>query len=121
MEMAMHIRVRARDIDNMPDLALEADRQVRNAMGRLSRRISGVAVRLFDVNGPRGGVDKACEVTVSLGRAGIVHYRAVECTTAAAVGLAVSGVRAAVRRRVALRRETRRRPGRRRSPGLVAG
>lgn len=116
----MHIRVRARDIDNMPDLTVEADRHMRKAMRRLSGRISGIAVRLFDVNGPRGGVDKACEITVSLGRAGTVHYRAVECTTAAAVALAVSGVRAAVRRRLALRRETPRRLDRRRSSGVTA-
>ncbi len=115
----MQVLFRTRDADVTPELVLEADRELRHAVGRLARRVSGIAVRLFDLNGPRGGVDKACEVTVSLGRAGTVHYRAVASSAAAAIRLAVSGIRDVVKRRVALRRESRRRQARRRRSELA--
>lgn len=36
------------------------------ALGRFRSRIRSVTVRLADVNGPRGGVDKTCLVTIRL-------------------------------------------------------
>ena len=45
-----------------------AQRRLRFALGRFDRRIDGVRVRFHDVNGPRGGVDQECQVTVRLGR-----------------------------------------------------
>ncbi len=110
----MKIRVRARDIASTQDLIPDTDRQLRRAMGRFARRISAIGVRLFDINGDRGGVDKACEVTVSLGRAGTVRYRAVASTAAAAMALAVSGIRGGVGRHLAVHRGSRRRLARRR-------
>jgi putative sigma-54 modulation protein len=110
----MQIRVWARHVDLAADLVTEADQLVRRAVSRLARRVSAVAVRLFDVNGPRGGVDKVCEVTVTLDRAGSVHYRAVAPSAAGATRLAVSGIREAMLHCVALRRDVRRRRARRR-------
>jgi hypothetical protein len=37
---------------------------VRRVLGRLSRRIRRVRVHVFDVNGPRGGIDKLCRLVV---------------------------------------------------------
>lgn len=36
------------------------------ALGRFDGRVRSVTVRLTDVNGPRGGVDKQCRVTAHL-------------------------------------------------------
>ena len=36
------------------------------ALGRFHGRVRSIAVRVADVNGPRGGVDKRCHVTVRL-------------------------------------------------------
>ncbi len=110
----MRIRIRTDDIDAPADHARGTERRVRRAIGRLARRVSRVAVRLFDVNGPRGGIDKACEVTVWLGRAGTIHYSAIASSALAARTLALDGTRDAVRRRLALDRECRRRLARRR-------
>jgi len=41
-------------------------RRLEFALGRFVRRIDRVSVRVADVNGPRGGVDKQCRVRVRL-------------------------------------------------------
>jgi putative sigma-54 modulation protein len=41
-------------------------RRVRFALSRFAHRITRVAVRLVDINGPRGGVDKRCRVLIEL-------------------------------------------------------
>ena len=38
------------------------------ALGRFAGRVRSITVRLGDLNGPRGGVDKTCAVTVQLDR-----------------------------------------------------
>lgn len=43
-----------------------ARRRFEFALARYGRRIQSVAIRLADVNGPRGGVDQRCRVTVRL-------------------------------------------------------
>jgi putative sigma-54 modulation protein len=43
-----------------------AQRRFELALSRFHGRIRSVAVRVVDVNGPRGGVDKRCHVTVRL-------------------------------------------------------
>ncbi|MBX6313964.1 MAG: HPF/RaiA family ribosome-associated protein, partial [Isosphaeraceae bacterium] len=42
------------------------ERRLRFALGRFMRRIDRVIVRLSDINGPRGGVDKRCLILVTL-------------------------------------------------------
>lgn len=46
------------------ELADPARRRLEFALGRFGGRIRSVTVRLGDVNGPRGGVDKTCLVTI---------------------------------------------------------
>lgn len=48
------------------ELAEYTGRRLRFALGRFAGRIERVMVRLSDVNGPRGGVDKRCQITVAL-------------------------------------------------------
>lgn len=43
-----------------------AERRLQAALGRFSKRVPLVTVRLLDVNGPKGGVDKRCQVTLSV-------------------------------------------------------
>jgi hypothetical protein len=52
-------------------------RRLHIALGRLEERISRVIVRLTDLNGPRGGIDKCCRIVVSLWRRGrvVVEHR----------------------------------------------
>lgn len=48
------------------ELADLARRRLEFALGRFGGRIRSVTVRLGDVNGPRGGVDKTCVVKIRL-------------------------------------------------------
>lgn len=62
----MRIEIRARHIPLTRTLRLYCERRVRFALDRLSDRVKAVVVRLEDTNGPRGGVDKACRVTLRM-------------------------------------------------------
>ncbi len=110
----MQIQVRARHVVVPPRFAQEVEHRMRVAIGRFARRVHRVALRFSDLNGPRGGVDKACVVTVSLSKAGTLRYRAVAGDVVAAMFRAVAGTQEAVVRRLGLRRDGPRQDGRQR-------
>ena len=62
---AFEIAVRT---SGLPDGSLvpRVERRVRTALRRYAAHIRAVRVRLRDVNGPRGGVDKECTIAVRL-------------------------------------------------------
>lgn len=47
-------------------IAERARRRVQSALDRFGSRVRAVRVRITDVNGPRGGIDKQCIVAVRL-------------------------------------------------------
>ncbi|HWI19449.1 MAG TPA: HPF/RaiA family ribosome-associated protein [Vicinamibacterales bacterium] len=47
-------------------VAERARRRVQFALDRFSSRVRAVRVRITDINGPRGGIDKQCIVAVRL-------------------------------------------------------
>ena len=57
------------DGDQMRDLSVE---RVRFTLRRLSGLVPRAKVQFSDVNGPRGGVDKRCQVELSTDAAGTV-------------------------------------------------
>ena len=58
----MQITVRA----SSGGLSRLARRRFELALGRFNGRVRSVAIRIVDLNGPRGGIDKRCRVTVQL-------------------------------------------------------
>ncbi|MCY1021784.1 HPF/RaiA family ribosome-associated protein [Pyxidicoccus sp. MSG2] len=62
----MRIEIRARHIPLTETLRTHCERRVRFALDRLADRVKEVVLRLEDTNGPRGGVDKTCKVTLRL-------------------------------------------------------
>ena len=60
----MHIEVSANGIRVTPAMREHVQHRLHLALGRFANRIDGVAVRLTDVNGPRGGVDVHCRIRV---------------------------------------------------------
>lgn len=44
------------------------DKRIRFALARIGHRLRRVEVRLSDINGPRGGVDKRCLIEVRIDR-----------------------------------------------------
>lgn len=51
-----------------PALQKFTEQQLKTVLERFGDRVERVAVRMDDVNGPRGGLDKRCGVTISLAR-----------------------------------------------------
>jgi ribosome-associated translation inhibitor RaiA len=54
------------------ELREHIERRLRFALGRFAARIDRLMVRLSDVNGPRGGIDKRCRIVVALIPRGVV-------------------------------------------------
>jgi hypothetical protein len=48
------------------------ERRVRFVLRRLRERVSRAEVKLSDVNGPRGGIDRRCQVRLQTAAAGTV-------------------------------------------------
>lgn len=67
----MQIIVESRDADGTQMRELSVQR-VRFALRRLSSYVPRAKVQFTDVNGPRGGIDKRCQVELSTAKAGTV-------------------------------------------------
>ena len=72
---------RAAEGNQMRDLSIE---RVRFALRRLAALVPRAKVQFTDVNGPRGGVDKRCQVELKTARAGtlVIAYLARDWRTA---------------------------------------
>jgi ribosome-associated translation inhibitor RaiA len=73
-------------------------------LGKFASSIERVSVRVEDVNGPRGGVDHACQVKVVLSELPSVTYVAQDASAAPAIDRALTGSERAVRRALGRRR-----------------
>ncbi len=73
------------------------EKRARAALGRLAARVSSVTVALSDVNGPRGGEDLHCSVTVELVPNGSVRGEATDSDLFSAVGRALARARRTIR------------------------
>ena len=68
--MKIIIKTHRLKLDQKSIVAME--RRIRFALGRFGSSISDVTVRLTDLNGPKGGVDKKCLIVVKLRKGGEV-------------------------------------------------
>ena len=64
----MKMEVRGRDVEITKSLRAYVERRLSFALDRFAARIRTVRLRLADINGSRGGVDKSCLLDVSLAR-----------------------------------------------------
>lgn len=85
----MQVIFEARDPQASPLRDL-AERRLRFVLRRLSWLVPRARVRLSDVNGPRGGVDKRCQVELSTDGAGSVVITAVARQWRSAIDSALS-------------------------------
>jgi len=105
----MTYRVRFRGIESSAALREHAERRLHRQLGRYRQQITSVALRLTDINGPRGGSDKQCQITVRGGSGiGSVDVSVTHEDAYAAVDLAMERVRRAVGRSIQRSREPRR-------------
>jgi len=98
----MRLRMAARGIELSVDLADYVRRRAHFSLGRFAGRIRSLSIRLADVNGPRGGIDKLCDVRVDVGLRQPVIVCECQASIRSAVGFALERAERAVQRRLNL-------------------
>jgi putative sigma-54 modulation protein len=86
----MIIEVRFQGVELSDELRDLAVRRVHTHIGPHEREVKYVTVRLSDVNGPKGGVDKECRVTIGGPRIGVRVLSERSVDLRAAIDLATS-------------------------------
>jgi ribosome-associated translation inhibitor RaiA len=85
----MKIDVRFRGLEASETLRRHVQRRINAQLSRFGHEISTVVVRLSDLNGPKGGLDKRCQVHLRGPRIGSATIRELSHDARTAVDLAV--------------------------------
>lgn len=112
----MTVSVRGYGIEVSPGLGGLVERRLFFALSRFGGRVRAVSVRLVDLNGPRGGIDKKCTMSARLAPRGSVRAENRDSELPAAVDRAATRLARAVTRALERRRETAKGGGARRRP-----
>ena len=83
-----------------------AERRLRFALTHADQRVRRVTMRLFDVNGPRGGIDKCCRIQVMLNGLAEVVIADTEADLYVAIDRAADRIGRTVARRLARESES---------------
>ena len=102
----MNLEIRGRNLTVSAPLREHCETRLHFAFGRFSDQVTRVSVRLMDQNGPRGGVDKSCQLTVYLRKTRPVHIESVNDNLFAAVAEAADRASHAVARTLSRSRPT---------------
>jgi putative sigma-54 modulation protein len=105
----MEIRITANNLSVSDALRSYTERRLRAAVAGMARLLEEVDVRLSDINGPRGGVDKLCGIRIVLRRAGVVFVRATGADAYSTIDKAAARLRSALGRHRGRHRSKRRR------------
>jgi putative sigma-54 modulation protein len=100
--MRLELNIRGLSGTNRLDEAI--DRRLRFALGRFSSRLRDVRADVGDLNGPRGGVDKYCLISVRTEEGHQLRARAVEQNVSGAIDRAADRISRIVSRHFHLRR-----------------
>lgn len=109
----MQIQIQASHFDEQGDWRASIEERVNFVLRRLRHQISQARISLSDINGPRGGVDKQCQLTLKKTGAGAVVITTNARTYANALDAALSRasqaiVRSLQRKRASVRGQARR-------------
>jgi ribosome-associated translation inhibitor RaiA len=104
MEVQFHIH----NTDLVDALRNYVERKLHFSLGRFISRLGRVTVKIADINGPRGGVDKACRISAEMlpGRK-LIWQEAVDANLFVAVDHATERIGRSFGRAVARDRELR--------------
>ena len=104
----MKVEVRFHGLESSSALREHASRRIHFHLSRFGSEVTSVLVRIGDVNGPKGGVDKRCQVTVRGPRLGSATLDDLSGDAYAAVDGAVERIGRAVGRELERVRSDRR-------------
>ncbi len=93
----MIVDMRTQDLDLAGAVQRHVERRIRAALGSSEARIRSVSLALSDVNGPRGGLDLRCAVTVELAPRGWLRVEATGSDLFSAIGQALARARRSIR------------------------
>jgi len=103
----MKTTIRFRNIEASDELRVAVERLAYLHLSRFGGEVRNVRIGVSDVNGPRGGVDKRCQVAVSGDRLGQVSVQQMHGDVAIAIELALDRAARAVGRSLERQREQR--------------
>ena len=104
----MQIAIQSRDFSLTDALQDHVNRRIGFTLARGASRVRRVDVRLSDLNGPRGGVDKRCLIEVRLDGLPAVVVEDVQADMYTAIDRAAGRAARTVMRRLALNNTRRR-------------
>jgi len=104
----MKLEVRGLNVEITDSLRTYAQRKLGFALDRFAERIRTVRLKLGDMNGSRGGVDKRCQLAISLAQSTPITLESRASTVQGAVDRIASKVRSFVERRFVRKHEERR-------------
>ena len=104
----MEVTISAKGISVDDILRAYIDRRFRFALGRFGSHIKRVMVRFVDTNGPRGGLDKRCQINVTLQPSGSVRIEDFDLDMRPVVDRAAARAASAIERELQRRRDARR-------------
>lgn len=82
----MRLNINIRNGDSSHAVRDSIERRMRFALGRFGNRIRRAELRLDDVNGPRGGADQQCTLTITLSATPPIVVKATDIDAMTAVG-----------------------------------
>ena len=103
-QIEMNIDIRMATQHNSPALRQFAEHALTRKIGARTERVRRARIRLNDANGPRGGVDKICQIRLEVAGGGDVSARGEASGWYEAVTIAVINARTALDRRIGRRR-----------------
>ena len=101
----MRFGIRGRHVALTEAVLAHVESRVRFALSRFGPRIRQIAVKLTDLNGPRGGFDKQCRVTATLSPSGKVMVEGTDAYLHNAIDIASDRLDRSVTRELERRRE----------------
>lgn len=101
----MQIEICGREVKVGERLREYIERRARFALERLARPIRKIRVQLRDLNGPRGGVDKSCQVRIALAPATTLVVEERSTSAYAAIDSALDKAARSVVRRIERKQE----------------
>jgi ribosome-associated translation inhibitor RaiA len=102
----MQLHIKGQNLFLAPAVIVRTERRLRFALSRFADRLDRVTVRLADLNGPRGGVDKQCRIIVRLRPGGEVVIEDTANDVEAVIDRGADRVQRAVARALARMRAT---------------
>ena len=100
----MHIEIITRNVELTTEDHERAEERCSRMLSRYGDHIRHVTIRLLDINGPRGGVDKRCTLMIRLRDGGQVTVNRTAETGGAAIGRSLEVARSKIRNRYGTRK-----------------